>query len=80
MSCQNCQQHWSWKKIGRCQRCMDQLTVLSVACWGLWWFFFRDDPKSIESITLMMAGFAFNVLLVLHLLMKFIVLPMRGKK
>ncbi|MGR5261045.1 DUF3624 domain-containing protein [Vibrio astriarenae] len=80
MSCQNCQQHWFWKKIGRCQRCMDQLTVLSVACWGLWWFFFRDVPKSIESITLMMAGFAFNVLLALHLLMKFIVLPMRGKK
>ncbi|GAL14097.1 hypothetical protein JCM19233_5109 [Vibrio astriarenae] len=59
---------------------MDQLTVLSVVCWVIWWFFFRDAPKSIESIALIMAGFAFNVLLALHLLMKFIVLPMNKTK
>ncbi|MDW3060224.1 DUF3624 family protein, partial [Vibrio sp. 1978] len=21
MACRNCQEHWFWKKIGRCQRC-----------------------------------------------------------
>ncbi|MDW2116943.1 DUF3624 family protein, partial [Vibrio sp. 1731] len=26
MACRSCQEHWFWKKIGRCQRCMDQLT------------------------------------------------------
>ncbi|MEH0743193.1 DUF3624 domain-containing protein [Vibrio cholerae] len=82
MACPYCNQHWFWKKIGRCQRCMDQLTVLSVACWVAWWFLFREQPKSIESIALLLAGFAFNGLLALHIWVKFIVIPWqkRNKK
>ncbi|MDR9825468.1 DUF3624 domain-containing protein [Vibrio sp. FNV 38] len=80
MSCQSCQQHWFWKKIGRCQRCMNQLMVLSVICWFTWWLGFHDEPKTIESITLLMAGVTFNGLLGLHLLMRFVVLPWRRKR
>ncbi|EDL67536.1 conserved hypothetical protein [Vibrio campbellii HY01] len=62
MACRSCKEHWFWKKIGRCQRCMDQLTVLSVLCWIVWWFAFKDDPQSIESIALILP-IAFNGLL-----------------
>ncbi|MCK6263175.1 DUF3624 domain-containing protein [Vibrio sp. ZSDE26] len=76
MTCKTCDKSgWFWKKIGRCKRCMDQLTSLSVLCGVVWWFTCRDTPLSIESIALIMAGFAFNGLLFLHLLMKFIVIP-----
>lgn len=77
MSCYDCQTHWFWKKIGRCQRCMNQLTVLSVLCWIIWWFTCRDTPRTIESITLLMAAFACNSLLLLHAWMKFVILPLR---
>jgi hypothetical protein len=81
MTCPHCKNNgWFWKKIGRCKRCMDQLTVLSVLCWIVWWFLFKDDPKSIESITLIIAGFAFNGLLALHLWMRFVILPWRKRK
>ncbi|WP_428772729.1 DUF3624 domain-containing protein [Vibrio sp.] len=80
MSCHYCKQNWFWSKIGRCRRCMDQLTVLSVLCWIIWWFNFRQTPGSIESIALIVAGFGFNFLLFLHLWMKFIVLPLRQRK
>jgi len=80
MTCPHCKNNgWFWKKIGRCKRCMDQLTVLSVLCWIVWWFLFKDDPKSIESITLLIAGFAFNGLLALHLWMRFVILPWRKR-
>ncbi|EGU56636.1 hypothetical protein VINI7043_17329 [Vibrio nigripulchritudo ATCC 27043] len=82
MACQSCQEHWFWKKIGRCQRCLDQLAVLSVICWIIWWVAFRESPKSIESLSLIMAGFAFNFLLALHLWMRFVIFPWqeRSKK
>ncbi|OIQ25391.1 DUF3624 domain-containing protein [uncultured Vibrio sp.] len=81
MTCKTCENSgWFWKKIGRCQRCMDQLTTLSVVCGVVWWFTCRDDPSSIESITLIVASFAFNGLLFLHLWMKFIVLPFKENK
>jgi len=80
MPCNNCQSSWFWKKIGRCQRCMDQLTVLSVGCWLVWWWLCRENPKTIESISLLIAGFAFNGLLFLHLWMKFVVLPWRKRQ
>ena len=80
MTCKYCEDNWFWKKIGRCQRCMDQLTVLSVLCWGVWWFVFRDEPKSVESIALIFAGFAFNGLLFLHLWFKFVVFPWQKRK
>ncbi|MCG3732267.1 DUF3624 domain-containing protein [Vibrio cincinnatiensis] len=77
MACNDCHEHWFWKKIGRCQRCMDQLTLLSVVCWVGWLWLFRENPRSISSISLLFAGFAFNALLFLHLWMKFVVLPRR---
>ncbi|HAT8492879.1 DUF3624 domain-containing protein [Vibrio vulnificus] len=80
MSCNDCSQHWFWKKMGRCQRCLDQLTVLSVVCWIIWWFAFRDNPTAIESIALIVAGFAFNLLLFLHLWMKYVILPWQARK
>jgi hypothetical protein len=79
MSCKYCKENWFWKKIGRCQRCMDQLTVLSVVCWIAWWFLFRDNPATVESVALIFAGFAFNGLLFLHLLYRFIVIPYRRR-
>lgn len=80
MACETCRDHWFWKKIGRCKRCMDQLTVLSVLCWIIWWWLFRNTPESIESIALLFAGFAFNGLLFLHLWMRFVILPWRKRK
>ncbi|EOU2464296.1 DUF3624 domain-containing protein [Vibrio navarrensis] len=80
MSCNRCDGHWFWKKIGRCKRCMDQLTVLSVLCWIVWWLVFREQPTSIESIALIVAGFAFNALLFLHLWMKYVILPWRARQ
>ncbi|NAW67900.1 DUF3624 family protein [Vibrio sp. V27_P1S3P104] len=80
MTCNDCREHWFWKKIGRCQRCMDQLTLFSVACWVIWFWLFRDEPRSIGSISLLFAGFAFNGLLFLHLWMKFVVLPWRKRQ
>lgn len=80
MSCNRCDGHWFWQKIGRCKRCMDQLTVLSVLCWIVWWLAFREQPTSIESIALIVAGFAFNALLFLHLWMKYVILPWRARQ
>ena len=79
-SCHYCDQAWFWKKIGYCQRCIDWLTLLSVACWGLWFWLFRNEPTAIASIALLFAGFAFNGLLFLHLWMKFVVLPWRERQ
>ncbi|RJX72327.1 DUF3624 domain-containing protein [Vibrio sinensis] len=81
MTCNNCEkQNWFWKKIGKCQRCMNQLTLLSVVGWVAWWFLFQERPKSIESIALLMANVTFNGLLFLHLWMFFVVLPLRRRK
>ena len=57
---------------------MNQLMVLSILSWGTWWLFFREDPKTINAIALMMAAFAFSGLLSLHWIMKFVVLPGGG--
>ncbi|MBL4261547.1 DUF3624 domain-containing protein [Vibrio fluvialis] len=80
MACNDCRENWFWEKIGRCQRCIDQLTTLSVLCWVVWYFAFKDDPRSIQSIALIVAGFAFNALLFLHLWMKYVILPWRKRQ
>ncbi|WP_104400108.1 DUF3624 domain-containing protein [Vibrio penaeicida] len=79
MPCRTCQENWFWKKIGRCQRCMDQLTVLSVVCWVIWWFILKESPNSIQSVTLIFAGFAFNGLLAMHLWMRFVIFPWQAR-
>jgi len=81
MTCINCNKSEKIRnKLGRCQRCMNQLMVLSILSWGAWWLFFKEDPKTINAIALMMAAFAFSGLLSLHGIMKFVVLPLRNKK
>ncbi|MCF7504665.1 DUF3624 domain-containing protein [Vibrio sp. L3-7] len=81
MTCIHCNKSEKIRnKLGRCQRCMNQLTLLSIASWGAWWIFFKDDPKAINSIALMMAACAFSGLLSLHWIMKFVVLPLRNNK
>ncbi|HAS27230.1 MAG TPA: DUF3624 domain-containing protein [Vibrio sp.] len=81
MTCIHCNKSEKIRnKLGRCQRCMNQLMVLSILSWGAWWLFFKEDPKTINTIALMMAAFAFSGLLSLHGIMKFVVLPLRNKK
>lgn len=79
MSCQTCSSHWFWKKIGRCNRCMIQLTVLCLLFWPTWFWWGKEEPKSIESITLIFFGLACHGLLLLHLLMKFVIIPFQTK-
>ncbi|MCY9845835.1 DUF3624 domain-containing protein [Vibrio caribbeanicus] len=68
MTCSYCKNNpWFWKKIGRCTRCIKQLSVLCCLCVPSWWLIFRDTPTSIGSITLLMACFCFLGLLFLHL-------------
>ncbi|MFA0143433.1 DUF3624 domain-containing protein [Vibrio kanaloae] len=81
MTCVHCNKNEKiFNKLGRCQRCMNQLMVLSIISWGTWWLFFREDPKTINAIALMMAACVFSGLLSLHWFMKFVVLPLRNKK
>ncbi|MGO2160564.1 MAG: DUF3624 domain-containing protein [Vibrio toranzoniae] len=81
MTCVHCNKNEkTFNKLGRCQRCMNQLMMLSIISWGAWWLFFREDPKTINAIALMMAACAFSGLLSLHWFMKFVVLPSRNKK
>jgi hypothetical protein len=79
MACKNCDNHWFWKKIGRCTRCMKQLTVLSVSGWAIWLAGWRDEPKSVESVALLFATLSFNGLLLLHLWFRFVRLPRQKK-
>ncbi|MFW7526504.1 DUF3624 domain-containing protein [Vibrio ostreicida] len=81
MTCNDCKNHYGfWKKIGRCQRCITQLIILSMSSWILWWLLFRNDLRSIESITLIMTGVVLNGLLLLHLWMRFVVQPWKQSK
>ncbi|MBU2896952.1 DUF3624 domain-containing protein [Vibrio hepatarius] len=80
MTCKYCDGNWFWKKIGRCKRCIIQLTCLSVISWIIWWYAGKSNPKSIESISLIVAGASVHGLLFLHLWIRFIVLPWRHNK
>ncbi|OLQ86749.1 hypothetical protein BIY21_17760 [Vibrio ponticus] len=79
MSCNTCQQNWFWRKIGRCMRCVYQLSGLSLLSMAIWWLMFRDTPKSIESIALITAIVGFTGLLALHLWMRWVVIPLRSR-
>jgi hypothetical protein len=56
---------------------MNQLAVLSPLSWGVWWLVFSDTPKEMGSITLLFAAVAFTLLLAAHLLVKWIVIPLK---
>ncbi len=61
-------------------RCVYQLIGLSLLSTVGWWLMFRDTPKSIESIALITAIVGFVSLLVLHLWMRWVVIPLRSNK
>lgn len=55
-------------KLGRCKRCMVQLTVLNFILWPTWYWGFSNEPSSVSSVALLFAGGACFSLLALHLL------------
>ncbi|RXJ73461.1 hypothetical protein CS022_09440 [Veronia nyctiphanis] len=71
MTCQYCDRRFGSfsDKIGRCTRCMMQLALMNALLWPLWWWFFRDSPKTVESIALLFACVGSVGLLLLHLLL-----------
>ncbi len=75
MSCRSCQDPTLSlsAKLGRCKRCILQLTVINVVLWPIWLVGFSDTPTSVESISLLFAAGASAGLLTLHL----IVMPFR---
>ncbi|MCL1090983.1 DUF3624 domain-containing protein [Shewanella profunda] len=68
MDCGECKTSIFRQKIGRCKRCMWQLTCLSAFGWPLWWYFYWDTPLDVNSIALLFFCCAFSGLLMLHLL------------
>ncbi|WP_351122451.1 DUF3624 domain-containing protein [Shewanella sp. T24-MNA-CIBAN-0130] len=68
MPCNQCTDSVFKQKIGRCKRCMWQLTLLSLVTWPLWWYCYADTPKTVESIALLFFAVSFSGLLTLHLL------------
>ncbi|WP_434937895.1 DUF3624 domain-containing protein [Shewanella sp. HL-SH8] len=68
MACNQCDESIFIQKLGRCFRCMAQLTSLSVIGWPLWWWFYAEQPTKVESIGLLFFCSAFSALLLLHLL------------
>lgn len=68
MACNQCSDSIFKQKIGRCKRCMLQLTILSLLTWPIWWYYFAATPKVVESIALLFFAISFSGLLVLHLL------------
>ncbi|MCS6135364.1 DUF3624 domain-containing protein [Shewanella baltica] len=67
MSCGDCKTSIFRQKIGRCKRCMWQLTALSAIGWPLWWLYY-DAPRDVNSIALLFFCTAFTGLLALHLI------------
>ncbi|AZL85814.1 DUF3624 domain-containing protein [Aliivibrio salmonicida] len=68
MACQFCHSDIFKQKLGRCFRCMKQLTFLSIGGWLTWLEFFQATPYQIEAIATFMVSAAFSGLLTLHLL------------
>ncbi|MDT3272312.1 DUF3624 domain-containing protein [Shewanella sp. SP2S2-4] len=68
MSCSDCNTSIFRQKMGRCKRCMWQLTALSAIGWPLWWWLYYDAPREVNSIALLFFCTAFTGLLALHLI------------
>ncbi|MCP3697283.1 MAG: DUF3624 domain-containing protein [Aliivibrio sp.] len=69
MSCKTCRSDIFKQKLGRCPRCMKQLTFLSIGSWLTWLEFFRATPYQIEAIAIFIVSILFSSLLILHLFM-----------
>ena len=66
MGCQACTSNIFWQKLGRCQRCIRQLSVLSPLGWIAWYLFYRQQPTTLEAITLFVAASCMTLLLLAH--------------
>ncbi|NLS13488.1 DUF3624 domain-containing protein [Vibrio sp. SM6] len=77
MACTDCQHTPFWHKLGRCRRCMWQLSVLSPLSGLLWWHFASEAPRAIETIALLFAWVSFSGLLTLHLLFLWVIWPLK---
>lgn len=66
MGCQACTGSEFWQKLGRCRRCIRQLSVLSPLGWISWFIFYRHSPTTIEAITLFVAASSMTLLLLAH--------------
>lgn len=47
---------------------MWQLCILSLISWPTWWYLYRGDTKSVESIALLFFCISFTGLLAVHLI------------
>ncbi|MGX9462044.1 DUF3624 domain-containing protein [Shewanella sp. A14] len=68
MPCNQCFESVFRQKIGRCKRCMWQLTLLSMMTWPLWCYLYLDSPTVVESIALLFFAIAFSGLLAIHII------------
>ena len=68
MSCQACRSSVFFHKLGRCRRCMIQLTIASPLCWLIGLFGYSDRPHSLEAITFLVVASAMSLLLLAHLI------------
>ncbi|WEM42482.1 DUF3624 domain-containing protein [Photobacterium sp. DA100] len=66
MGCQACTRSEFWHKLGRCRRCIRQLSVLSPFGWFIWLTFYRHQPATIEAITVFVAASSTTLLLLAH--------------
>ncbi|MCQ1056789.1 DUF3624 domain-containing protein [Photobacterium sp. DNB23_23_1] len=66
MRCQACTNAVFWQKLGRCQRCTYQLSILSPLGWIVWAIFYRHQPTTLEAITLFVAATCMTLLLLAH--------------
>lgn len=69
MACQYCDTHWFWKKIGRCRRCMLQLSALCFIFWPCLWLLPSHFTQPVQLIALLAFGIVCHALLALHLIM-----------
>ncbi|WP_415719955.1 DUF3624 domain-containing protein [Photobacterium ganghwense] len=66
MACQPCRSSVFFQKLGRCRRCMVQLSVLAPLSWLAWWLLYRETPHTLNAITLLVAASGFSLLLLAH--------------
>lgn len=85
MSCSDCQPSLFWRKVGRCRQCILLLTVFSLLLSaGLWWLTAQDPGgtalRSVQGIALAMAWLASIGLLLLHLIMRWLIIPHQNQR
>ncbi|MGR5064518.1 DUF3624 family protein [Photobacterium sp. DNB22_13_2] len=54
--------------MGRCQRCIYQLSILSPLGWIFWGVFYRHQPTTLEAITLCVTASCMTLLLLAHVI------------